>query len=250
MDTKETAIYRAALIAAAIIGTIILYFVVFIFRQQRKHRRLYKAKIEAEITTLEQERARIAADLHDDLGPILSSAKFQLAGITSADENDAQLVKNAVQHINNIMVRLRYIANNLMPDTLLRYGPVPAIEEFITQLSASSNLKITVYQHHLPVIPKAQSIHVFRILQEIIHNTVKHANAKKLVIKLSGTKNKLLIATADDGSGFNVTKANREQAGRGLNNLRSRTDILSGELFVSTAPGKGTRYTIEIPLFK
>lgn len=248
MDTKETTIYRAALIAAAVIGTIILYFIIFIFRQQRKHRLLYKAKIEAEITTLEKERERIAADLHDDLGPILSAAKFKIAGISTPTGEDVKLAAESLGFIDTILGRIRFIANDLMPNTLLRDGPVSAIEEFIYQMSLNSTLKISFQQRNVPPIPQSQAIHIYRILQEIIHNTVKHANAKRLTIKLFRSGNNLVIATADDGRGFKYDTAGKEQYGRGLSNLQSRTEILSGEMHLRSRPRKGTSYTIEIPI--
>ena len=249
MDTKETTVYHTVLIAAAVIGTIISYFIMSIIRQQRKHRLLYKAKIEAEITTLEKERTRVAADLHDELGPTLSAAKFKLSSIEAVTGEDAKMVTEAIHYIDTILQQVRHIANDLMPNTLLRNGPVSAIEEFIGHMTANSTLNISFHQNHIPALPQSQAIHIYRIIQEIIHNTVKHANATQLKIELYKDKNKLIIAAADDGKGFRYNAMRKEKNGLGLGNLRSRTEILSGELHIFSRPGKGTRFTIEIPLF-
>lgn len=249
MDTKETTAYHAVLIAAAVIGTIIAYFIIAIIRQQRKHRLLYKAKIEAEITTLEKERTRVAADLHDELGPTLSAAKFKLGSIEGVTGEDEKMITDAILYIDTILQQVRHIANDLMPNTLLRNGPISAIEEFIDHMTGNSSLKISFHHTNIPGLPQSQAVHVYRIIQEIIHNTVKHANARELKIELYANKNKLIIATADDGKGFNYNTMHKENNGLGLSNLRSRTDILSGSIHVSSKPGKGTRFTIEIPLF-
>lgn len=248
MDTKETTTYYAVLIAAAVIGTIIIYFIVSVFRQQRKHRFLYKAYIESEIATLEKERARIAADLHDELGPTLSAAKFKLGSIDSATGDDVKMITDSVQYIDTIIQQLRLIANDLMPKTLLRYGAVSAIEEFIHHMSANSTLKISFHHNNVPALPQSQAIHIYRILQEIIHNTIKHANATQLKIKMFRLKNKLIIATVDDGKGFDYVSVNAQKNGLGLSNLQSRTDMLSGEIHISSGAGKSTHYTIRIPL--
>jgi len=248
MDTKESTTYHAVLIAAAVIGTIIFYFIVSVIRQQRKHRLLYKAKIEAEITTLEKERARVAADLHDELGPTLSAVKFKLASIEKLNGEDAVTITKASHYIDTILHQVRNIANDLMPNTLLRKGPADAIEEFIDHMTVNSGLKISFRPENMPVIPQSHAIHVYRIIQEIIHNTVKHAGATKLKIELYAHKNKFIIATADDGKGFNYNTMIKEKNGLGLSNLRSRTEILSGELHVSSRPGKGTTFIIEIPI--
>lgn len=248
MDTWETATYHAVLIAAAVIGTIICYFIVSVIRQQRKHRQLYMEKLEAEIITLEKERARVAADLHDELGPTLSAAKFKLDSVESVIGEDAKMINDAISYIDNILQQVRHIANGLMPDTLLRNGPAPAIEEFIHHMKEVSTVDISFQQNNIPPIPETYAIHIYRIVQEIIHNAVKHSGATKLRIELCYVKNKLTIATVDNGRGFQYDNSVSGKIGLGLDNLRSRTDILAGEFHISTAPGKGTGITIEIPV--
>jgi two-component system NarL family sensor kinase len=246
MDTKETTTYNAVLIAAVVIGTIILYFILSIIRQQRKHRLLYKATIEAEITTLEKERLRLAADLHDELGPTLSAAKLKLSNIDDLPPDDEKMRTEAMQHIDNILQQVRSIANDLMPNTLLRNGPVAAIEEYINRTAANDQLNIELYAVNFPVLPQNAQVHIYRIMQELIHNTVKHARAKRLVIELNTNNNMLVMSTADNGIGFR--QESTPGTSMGLNNLRSRTEMLGGEMFIKTKPGKGTMFTFHIPL--
>lgn len=246
MDTQETTTYHAVLIAAVVIGTIILYFILSIIRHQRRHRLLYKATIEAEINTLEKERLRVAADLHDELGPILSAAKLKLSNIDALAPDDEKMRTEAMQHIDSILQQVRCIANDLVPNTLLRNGPVPAIEEYIGRIAVNDRLIIELQAGSFPAFPKNAQVHIYRILQELIHNTIKHAHATKLLIKINGDHKTLILSTADDGIGFRLepTAGN----GMGLNNLRSRTEMLGGEMFIKTRPGKGSRFTFSIPV--
>src|SRR6476659_4079997 len=120
MDPRATTIFTAILITSIILGAVILFFFISIIRQQRRNNALYQSKILAAITTLENERKRTAADLHDELGPILSAVKFQISSFELSDEDDKINLEKANKNIDNIISRMRGIANDLMPNTLLR----------------------------------------------------------------------------------------------------------------------------------
>lgn len=248
MDTKEITLYRAVTIAAVVLMSIIFYFIISSLRQQRKQRISYKEKIEGEITTLENERTRVAADLHDELGPILSAAKFKLFSIDSTDPENRKCIADASRHIDTILEKVRFISNGLMPNTLITKGTVYAIEEFIDNLGDNIGLSIQFRQYDVPNLQHQQSIHIYRMLQEIIHNSIKHASASRLVIEMRATKNRLLLLSADDGKGFNAIDAIKGKKGLGLRNLQSRADILNGNINIVSKTGKGTRISIEIPL--
>lgn len=247
MDPKETATYHAVLIAASVIGTIILYFIISVIRYQRSNRNRFRNKLHAEITLLEKERARIAADLHDELGPLLSAVKFKLDKIDEQPGSNKALAEASMQYIDNILLQVRGIAYGLMPITLIRNGLVPALEEFITQTAQNSSLKIHFRHQNLPPLSPEISIHLYRILQELIHNTVKHAFATRLNISLGSDNKSVIIAAADDGDGFNPANTGTVP-GIGLQSLKNRTELLSGDIHIKSAPGKGTSIYIEIPL--
>ena len=99
----------------------------------------------------------------------------------------------------------------------------------------------------MPDLPAEKAVHLFRVLQEIVHNTIKHAAAKNLYIEWRQNNTALSIVTRDDGKGFNTEEAAGKMRGLGLNNIVSRTEILGGKLYLDAAPGKGTRYEINIP---
>lgn len=248
MGSSEKEIYYALLIAAAIIGVILIYFIISIIWHQRKNQKLYNEKIRAEITTLELERNRIASDLHDDIGPLLSAVKFQIGHLNTADEEDEKLVKKSGEYIDNIITRLREISYDLIPQVLHRNGLVPAIQNFIDETKHGDELLIT-FRHKLKNrLPSTIELNMYRIAQEIVHNTIKHAKAHSLSVELAIHRNTLRLLTIDDGAGFSFDENNYTGGGLGLLNLQSRTDLMGGELSVETSPGNGTKYLIEIPL--
>lgn len=244
MDTQETSIYTAILITGLTLGVILLFFLVTMLLQHRRNIRLYKAKVRAEVTTLESERARIAADLHDDLGPLLASVKFKISSIDTGPE-DAATLEEANHRLDTIIERLREISNGLVPGTLQRKGLFPAIEEFLGGLSGAMPGGISFHHNGTVELSAEKAVNIFRMIQEIVHNTLKHARAEQLHIEIRSSPQQLVLETTDNGVGFVYPG---QQRGRGLLNLLNRTEMLGGSLFVETAPGKGTRYLVELPL--
>src|SRR3954467_736317 len=106
MDPHQTKIFYAILLAAAILGIIVLYFIFTIIRNQRRHLKLQQANLLVEITTLENERKRIVSDLHDELGPLLSVVKFQVSGLETRHPEDLKLIEKASTNLDNILDRI------------------------------------------------------------------------------------------------------------------------------------------------
>lgn len=248
MYTTQAPLYLILAIVFVTIGIIIICFVIAILSQRRNVERLRKSKEEAEITTLENERKRMAADIHDELGPLLSAAKSKYSEVECFSLDDEKLLKRGHQIIDEIVLKMRRIAKNLMPTVLIYKGPIEAIKEFIELLDAGSNLKIEFEPGTVPTLSQLQSVNVFRIVQEIINNTLKHAGAANLKIAMYTDRNKLVISTVDDGRGFNHKIMIREGGGLGLSNMQSRADMLKGEVRVRSKIGQGTNYCITIPL--
>jgi signal transduction histidine kinase len=248
MDAKETTLFTAIIISAITIGSIIIYFIISIIRHQRRNQQLYKSKILAEVTTLEKERSRMASDLHDELGPVLSSVKLKVNCLDIETEEDKLQLDKINANIDDIIQRMREISNDLMPLTLIRKGLVAAVNESIEKTSKPGELKI-FFQNEDPVLLETErAVHVYRIIQEVIHNTMKHAKANNLHINLAKKNNKLILTTKDDGIGFNHSRILQEASGLGLRNLLSRTEILNGEMYIDSSKEKGTGYIFELPI--
>jgi two-component system NarL family sensor kinase len=248
MSPQEKDLYKFILIIAVVLGIIIAYFIFSIIRQQRRTLSLHQEKILAEITTLENERRRIASDLHDEIGPLLAAVKLQINSIDSEDESDKMLIHKSSTQIDEIIGKMREISNNLMPNTLVRKGLVSALEEFISAINKTSQLKLSISTDNNITINKEKEINLYRMVQEIIHNTIKHARATQLNINLYVKDNDLILITEDNGIGFNFDNRLRENSGLGLRNLSSRTEIMGGNYHFHSQPGKGTKYVFEIPL--
>lgn len=247
MDAQETSIFTAVLITCIVLAAIIAYFIVSIIQHQRRNQELHKSKIQAEISTLEKERSRIAADLHDELGPILSGVKLKINSIDIASDEDQVQLEKVNKHIDDIILRMREISNDLMPNTLRRKGLVIAVDEFIKNISKGSRVDIKFNYENVPEITPDKEINLYRIVQELIHNTIKHAKATILAIKLSGRDNWLILETSDNGTGFDYNMVIKENTGLGLRGLLSRAEIMGGAMYIDSRAGKGTIYTFEIP---
>jgi two-component system, NarL family, sensor kinase len=248
MYSKETVFYEGILIVALVVGIILVYFIIVAIAYHRRSMRLHKEKIQAEIDTLENERRRIAADLHDELGPLLSAVKLQINNLDTTHPDDKKLITQSSTHIDSIIKKLREISNNLLPNTLVRKGLKRAIEEFTGHIAETHKLQIKfICEQDLPLDQNAE-INIYRMVQEIVHNTVKHAKANWLIIKLSVDNDRLFLMSSDNGAGFDFFATRRDNSGLGLRNLQSRTEVMGGELSCVSEPGKGTAYTIEVPL--
>ena len=247
MDTKEIRIYIYVIALVLFLGAVMAYFFISMIRQHRINLDLKKQNITAELTSIEKERARIAADLHDELSPLVSAIKLKVSSFELHQPEDQEQQQKTDEHLNDVVRRLREISFNLMPVTLQRKGLVAAIKELASYVSKTNGLQIEVMAEDI-YPDESRSIHLYRIVQEIVHNTLKHAGATLLQFSLKSENNKLILMSKDNGRGFSYEEKLQEGGGYGLRNLLSRTDILNGELFVETKPGAGTLYTIEIPV--
>jgi signal transduction histidine kinase len=158
------------------------------------------------------------------------------------------VISKSSTHLDSIIRKLREISNNLMPNTLVRKGLQKAINEFIENNREIYGLEIRFICEQDVHLNQYKEINIYRIIQEILHNTVKHAQASLLIIKMITEGDRLLLMTADNGKGFDYFAKVKDNPGLGLRNLQSRTEVMGGELTCQSEPGKGTTYTIEIPI--
>ncbi len=248
MHSEEKELLTAILTVSIVIGIILLYFIVSIIRQQKKFRQLSLEKIRAEISTLEKERKRIASDLHDEVGPLLSAVKIQINHLEPQDPEEKAMIDKSNRYIDDIISRMREISNNLLPNTLVRKGLRAAIAEFIGKMPAQSQPAIEFRCSIERRLDEVQEVNIYRLVQEIVHNSVKHSQAQRLVIDLQLQEERIRLATADDGVGFDYGEIAKRGGGLGLLNLQSRTEVMGGSFSFESGRGKGTKYLFEIPL--
>ena len=250
MGADQTSIYAALLIAAVVIGMILAFFVFSLMRQHRRNVQLHREKLEAEIATLEKERKRMASDLHDEIGPVLSAVKLQINSLDATTPDDEELIRHAGKYIDDMLVKIREISNDLMPVTLARKGLYIAISDLGQRINASSGIDIKTFINddtNIP-LPKEKEIHLYRVMQEIVHNGIKHSGASNIDISLNRSPDLLLLVIKDNGKGFDQKRIARDSEGHGLKNILSRVELMEGRMFLDTEPAKGVQYSIEIPL--
>ncbi|HEV2483437.1 MAG TPA: ATP-binding protein [Puia sp.] len=245
METKV--LYISLGVTLAIIIVIACFFA-SIIRYHRRYMRVQREKILAEITMLENERKQIAGDLYDGLGPLLSAVKLNISHVETESSSDRDLLEKTGGYLDEIIGSVRRISHDLLPNTLERKGLLDAIRELINQVRYRQSVNIQLYVVREFRLPKEKEIHMFRMIQEIVLNTIKHADANNLQIGFSEEEGHLLCLTKDDGKGFDKEKVLTGSAGLGLRSLQSRCEILNGMLTLDSMPGGGTNYFIRIPM--
>lgn len=204
--------------------------------------------VRAIIDTQEQERQRMAKDLHDTLTQQLTAIRLLVNTATDLTKNyhHKRMLQKSTNELTNIIADTRNICFNLMPTTLEKFGLITAVEQYCNQyiLGERINFKISKNKS-LPELSPELKIDVYRIVQEFITNAVKHGNANAIKMNFAATKNHLRIKLIDNGRGF---YSNRPTKGMGLQNVRSRVKSHDGTVEVGSVINKGTTYSIIIPL--
>jgi signal transduction histidine kinase len=248
MDTNETTIYTAVLITGIVIGAIILYFAISMFRNHRRHFKLLSQQFQEEMELLEKERTRIARDLHDELGPLLSVVQIHINAIGELNSNDREHLEKASQKIEALTERFSGIARNLTPKILITKGLKTALEDFIEDYSEVTAIQMRLHYRAKSNYNTFFTLHIYRILQELIQNGVKHSGATILEIQIVEFKGKLYLYYTDDGKGIDEQKLTKQDTGLGLASLKNRAEMLSGKMKRKSNSMKGTEYFFEIPI--
>lgn len=207
---------------------------------ENKHRINTKRQL---VDGLENERRRLSRELHDGIGPLLTSLKFYI-------EN--KIESKTQQHemktiVDDTISEIRLMSNALMPSTLDDFGVGAALTNFIESINNSSSINIEfedLTKQTKSKITKNQEINIFRICQELINNSLKHANPNNIRITLSEFDDFISLFYFDDGNGFNM---NTIKLGSGIINIKERVEICNGALQINSKPEK-TTFEIELPI--
>ncbi len=240
---------------SAIIFIVFVLGLLFLLMQYRKRKIIHEKEkqliaFNSLLEGQELERARMAKDLHDGVGGILSSIKLNLSsmkGNVIIDESDALVFNKSLNQLDSAISEMRRVAHNMMPEALLKFGLKEALQDYCNSINESNTIQLKFVQvGALGVIDKAIGVAIYRIVQELISNTIKHAAAKNIIVQLSKNESTLTLVVEDDGIGFdtNTLAANK---GTGLQNVRSRVEYLKGIFTIDSQMAKGTTLTIEIP---
>lgn len=205
---------------------------------------------EAVLKGEDQERTRIAKDLHDGLGGMLSGIKYSfntMKGNLIMTPDNAQAFNKSMDMLDQSIKEMRRVAHNMMPEALIRFGIDAALRDYCTEINNSGAVK-AIYQSmgmEKVVFEQNIAIAIYRIVQELLNNSLKHAEATELIVQLFYENSKLIVNVEDNGKGFDTAILNYSK-GIGWGNIQSRVDYLKGKLDIQTEANKGTSVHIEI----
>ena len=202
---------------------------------------------EAVIRGQEEERGRLARDLHDGLGGLLSGVKFSLTNMKSnviLNAENALMFERSLDMLDHSISELRRVAHNMMPEVLIKFGLTEALKSYCDALIQAQILTINYQIIGLEErLPSNVEIILYRIVQELLNNTVKHAKATHVLLQLAQHEKELNITLEDNGVGFDMNEVSKH-TGSGLENIRSRVEYLKGKLDIQSSAGKGTSVLI------
>jgi signal transduction histidine kinase len=258
-QSQHQRVLNTTLIIILIVSVLGVIALVFLRRQQKliaeqqaviaqQHiRHLELKSLRAMIEGQESERSRIARDLHDGLGIQLSRIKLF---VEAHEEQLPASVKEPLnQFLDEACTETRLISNDLRPYALSNFGLIPALEDLVQKLNVVNETSLTLEHYgELPPLADEASVMLFRVVQELLNNALKHAQARSITVQLMANDDTLLVSVDDDGRGGDF--ADGPVKGNGIANVRSRIDYLGGQVMWQSGEGRGTSVLISLPLEK
>ncbi len=250
------------LLAAAVLLLFIIVLLLYInYRNKQKLQlqQINKLETQQQLTATEavlkgeeQERLRLAKDLHDGLGGLLSGIKYSFNGIKeklTMNAETASAFERSMDMLDGSIIEMRRVAHNLMPQSLVKFGFDAALKDFCNQINQTGALQVSYQSYGIDseTIEETKLILIYRIIQELINNTLKHAGAAHAVVQVMKMGNNISITVEDDGIGFDPVSLHTSR-GMGWNNMQSRVSLLKGKLDVRSEAGKGTSVLIEFSI--
>ncbi|PBQ32102.1 hypothetical protein CNR22_10075 [Sphingobacteriaceae bacterium] len=253
----ETQKRRTQLIIAFSIVIFLLLLGYFIYYRRKKKEEAVlaaelakqeKIRFRAIIEAEEKERSRIAQDLHDGIGQMLAASKMHVSALQSmVGEKEKQFAKKAMDILNDAYTEVRHISHNMMPDALMRLGLIPAIRDLVGNINAAKVLTIDFSTNVETSLGKSMDITIYRIVQEVLNNMIKHAQADHIIMEIEKNGANLNISISDNGVGFDTNLIN-ESKGIGWKSIYSRVSMLDGTIKLDSILKEGTIVYINLKL--
>lgn len=252
-----------ASLAMMLMAVFVIIFIIYYQKKQleqekklrdveKKHQRLL---LETALNSEEAERRKIAQDLHDDIGTMLSLTKLSLNQLykqMNREEARAEFTLHKAQSlVEETIIHVRRITRDLVPTTLEQFGLVAAIDEFIHRLGDSVTLTVHFQcdAENIPRLSPHIELALYRIMQELVNNAIKHANCDEIEIDLHLDKGKLELQVTDNGKGFDTQAVGQgQQGGLGLRNIESRLSVINGAVNYQKPGVRGLRARVQIPV--
>jgi len=261
LEKRRVTFQRNLTIVIGILVIVLLLIILVSFRMRAKKNRIIAEqkiqKLEDEkklmaaqsiLVGQEKERERIARELHDGIGVLLSTASIHFSSVESkTDKETSEMLKKANKLLKDASKEVRQISHNMMPGVLSKFGLQEAIEDIFEDVEEAGDMKV-----ELDIalgderLAENTEIMIYRIVQEMLNNTLKHAQASAISMLLTKKDNNLIIEYKDNGIGFDETKLPKNK-NLGLLGIRTRVEYLGGTVDMKSEPGKGISYKIIIP---
>jgi PAS domain S-box-containing protein len=216
------------------------------------HYELQNKIINSIMETEDRERKRFAEDLHDELGPLLSSIRIYVNLIqTKTPEQEkerAELIDFAKQLLDDAVLQTKNISYNIMPEILGEYGLIPSIKSFCTKINKANEVRIEIQTDNFGEEERFDNkieLALYRVIKELLNNTLKHSSAREILIRFFKTDNNYTVEFTDDGKGFNLEEKLDSGKTLGLRNVFHRIQSISGSVHILSSPGKGMKVTIK-----
>jgi two-component system, NarL family, sensor kinase len=254
------------IIGTGIMLIMAMFIVLFVMYYQRKQieqqmrvkdmeAEFQRKLLEVSMASTEAERRRIAQDLHDDIGALLSVTKLTfnaLYGQLGSKEQAERLAKQVREALDETISHVRRISRELVPTTLERFGLPAALQEFAAKSNSSNAVRITFGysgDENIRLEPKVELM-LYRVAQELINNALKHSEGTNVHVQLSLPPQTFGMVVEDNGLGFRLEEVqSRPSPGLGLDSIEGRLRIISGKIQYETAPHKGCRAVVELKQF-
>lgn len=242
-------------------------------RQRTKHQKILRVKdtqvhqkelegllagqevqvVEALMEGQEHERKRLSQELHDTIGSMLATLKLQFESLTELFEVKSDKQESKIEFTNDLLdktcIEVRRISHNLSSGMVSKVGVVEGIRQIAKNINSSGKLAVEFVTDVEDVnLQGDEAVHLFRVVQELLSNAIKHAKASKLSIQINAFENEITLIIEDNGIGFDYEKAKQEAKGLGLGNLEARVEQLNGQLNIDSTLGRGTTAIIELRL--
>jgi signal transduction histidine kinase len=257
---QKREVYILIIVASLVFLLVAFFLILFVLYFLKKKKQIHLEKellkktfsqtlLQSQLEIKEQTLQHISHELHDNLGQVASLIKINLTTLQlNEKEKSAEKIEDTKELTRQLIGDIKALSVSLGSDRVTQTGLAKAIQTEIERLNKTGEFVASfVEEGNLPAIDNEKVIILYRMLQELLNNIVKHSAAKHINVLLNVSGNLFTLAVSDDGMGFNVEEK-INSGGAGLHNLQNRASLINAQLSIQSKPGKGTQVNIQLPL--